>query len=73
MTGAKDARPVHPLVGLSLLGIEIAVGIDIDARGRVPCSNLIVYRKTIDIQFLVSNRHISSIPTAISIAIPIWI
>jgi|GEM_PF-5858343 len=61
------------LLELSFLGNEIAIGIEIDAGGRMPCSNLGAYRKTIDIQFLVSKRHISSIPIAMPIAIPISI
>ncbi len=59
------------LLGFSFFGIEIAIGIGIDAVGGLILSNNVIYRKTIDIQFLVSKRHISSIPIAIPISI--WI
>ncbi|MDY6822651.1 MAG: hypothetical protein SWH68_02475 [Thermodesulfobacteriota bacterium] len=69
------------MLGFSFFGIEIAIGIGIDAAGRLILSNLVASSaETVEhrghpvefiLQFLVSRRNISSIPIAIPISI--WI
>jgi hypothetical protein len=56
--------PCIRLLGSVFIGIEIAIGIEIDA-----VDSLILSNKAINVQFFVPKRHVASIP----IAIPIWI
>ena len=56
-------------LGFVFFGIEIAIGIEIDAVDFLILSNLVSYSAETAEQFFVSKRHISSIPIAILISI----